>query len=45
MEIYHPLIISESWYLDIASISLARLHLLDFNVQLQALHVTFKGFA
>ncbi len=43
-EIYHPWIISKSWYLDITFISLAWLHLLDFNVQCQTPHATFKGF-
>ncbi len=44
MEIYRPWMISESWYLDIASISLTRLHLLDSNVQFQAPHASFKSF-
>ncbi len=43
-EIYHPWIILESWYVDIESISLAWLRLLDFNVQCEAPHATFKGF-
>jgi len=44
MEIYRPWMISESWYLDIASISLAWLRLLDSNVQFRTPHATFKGF-
>ncbi len=45
MEIYCPWMISESWYLDIASISLTRLHLLDSNLQFWTPHATFKGLA
>ncbi len=37
--------ILESWYLDIASISLTWLRLLDSNVQFRTPHATFKGFA
>ncbi len=45
MEIYRPWMISKSWYLDIASISLTWFRLLDFNVQFWAPHASFKGFA
>jgi hypothetical protein len=38
MEIYHPWMILESWYLDITSISLVQLRLLDSNVQFWTPH-------
>jgi hypothetical protein len=45
MEIYRPWMISELWYLDITSIFLAQLCLLDSNVQFRVPHATFEGFA